>query len=226
MPPPPHSPMQEPHRSLEGRQSAACQKFASHVPECWREKKKKWTESNSDMCTRRRFHPGVCFATVRSCQRFSCDFNCVIFDSGSPLLPTRALAWSFGWCQEIPFSILSLKGRSTRGLGARQGLLFMCFCLSIKKMGRVGEWWGKEGEWHTRFAPAGWCVSYICIWVCVRRGSGSVRDSDGAERVWCTVITLSGMWLSWELLAPGTWENELLFKGKLPSLYRLLALPP
>lgn len=33
-------PIQEPHRSLEGRQSAACQKFASHVPECWREKKK------------------------------------------------------------------------------------------------------------------------------------------------------------------------------------------
>lgn len=92
-------------------------------------------------------------------------------------------------------------------------------------MGRVWEWWGKEGEWHTKFAPAGWCVSYICIWVCVWRGSSSVRDGDGAERVWCTVITLSGMWLSWELLALGTWKNELLFKGKLPSLYRLLASP-
>lgn len=33
------------------------------------------------------------------------------------------------------------------------------------------------------------------------------------------------MWLSWELLALGTWENELLFKGQLPSLYRLLFFP-
>lgn len=30
------------------------------------------------------------------------------------------------------------------------------------------------------------------------------------------------MWLSWELLALGTWANKLLFKGELPSLYRLL----
>lgn len=93
---------------------------------------KKRTESNSDMCARRRLHPGVCFATVQSCQRFSWDFNCVIFNFGLPLLPTQAVAWSFGWCQEIPFSILSLKGCSTWGLGARQGLLFMCFCLYIK----------------------------------------------------------------------------------------------
>lgn len=34
------------------------------------------------------------------------------------------------------------------------------------------------------------------------------------------------MWLSWELLALGTWENELLLKGQLPSLYRLLFFLP
>lgn len=33
------------------------------------------------------------------------------------------------------------------------------------------------------------------------------------------------MWLSWELLALGTLANALLFKGQLPSLYRLLFFP-
>lgn len=33
------------------------------------------------------------------------------------------------------------------------------------------------------------------------------------------------MWLSWELLALGTWANKLLLKGQLPSLYRLLFFP-
>lgn len=34
----------------------------------------------------------------------------VIFNFGLPRLPTWAVAWSFGWCQEIPLGILSLKG--------------------------------------------------------------------------------------------------------------------
>lgn len=174
------------------------------------------------MCARRRLHPGVCFATVQSCQRFSWDFNCVSSILVCHFCPHGRLLGHLAGVRKFLSAFFHWKA-AVHGAWVRGRVCFF--------FGK-GRWKGCESDEGKRervthkVSPAGCCVSYICIWVCVWRGPGSVRDSDGAERVWCTVITLSGMWLSWELLALGTWENELLFKGKLPSLYRLLAFPP
>lgn len=78
-------------------------------------------------------HAGVPLAAFEGCSRFSCNFDFVIFNFGLPLLLTWAVAGSFGWCQEIPFGILSLKGDI--GFGCERGFAFyvcVCFCLCIK----------------------------------------------------------------------------------------------
>lgn len=82
----------------------------------------KWTENNSDVhlkCAPSR----RCFAAVESCHRFSCDFDFVVFNFSWPLSPTWAVAWSFGWCQEILYGILSLKGYT--GFGCERRLRFL-----------------------------------------------------------------------------------------------------
>lgn len=79
--------------------------------------------------------------------------------------------------------------KATLGLGAREGLLFMCFCLYIKdRMSRREMKGDKKSETQSLF-PVCWCVSYNCICVFGREDCTGVRDSDGVERVWCTVIT-------------------------------------
>lgn len=163
------------------------------------------------------------FAAQARCHSFSCSIGFIIFNFSLPHLLTWALSWSFGWCQEIPLSILSLKGDMRFGC-EWQFAFDVCECMLLSVYKRQGR------SETTKFVITCWCVSDISICVpmcvCVWKGDWvSVRDSDGAERVWCTVITLSGMWLSWELLALGTWVNKLLFKGQLPSLYCLLFFP-
>ena len=131
--------------------------------------------------------------------------------------------------------------KGTCGLGEGERVCFGCVCvfLSVYKRTNVrGTERERKSETQCLFKPACVCLISVSVCVCVcvclcvcmyvfgRGDWAGVRDSDGVERVWCTVITLSGMWLSWELLALGTWANKLLFKGQLPSLYRLLFFPP
>lgn len=93
--------------------------------------------------------------------------------------------------------------------------LLMCVFLSVYKRQSVKQ---------QKSLLTSWCVLNICMCVC-KRDWESVRDCDAVECAWCTVITLSGMWLSWELLTLGTWAKKLLFKGQLPSFYCLLFFP-
>ncbi len=165
-------------------------------------------------------------------------FRDVIASAGTSILLSSTLVYQFCSHGQLLGHLAGVRKflsaffhwKGTLGLGVREGLLFMrvCFCPSIKDRQSV------RGSKRDRKSETKSCSSLfvclihvsMCVCLLARGDRAGVRDSDGVERVWCTVITLSGMWLSWELLALGTWVNKLLFKGQLPSLYRLLSSPP
>lgn len=166
-----------------------------------------WCSSHSFCCPSKMSH-------------FSCGIGFIIFNFDLTRLPTWAVAWLFGWCQEIPLGILSLKGDAVWTPGTVCFFTSVCFCLCIKGSESVKQ--------QSLFWLAGVCRIFVsvCECVCLEGKTGWVWERrHRAVRVLCTVITLSGMWVSWELLTLGTCTNKLLFKGQLPSLCHLWFLP-
>lgn len=183
----------------------------------------KWAENDSDMCTWCMLHPGIVLLPSRAVTASAATLILLSSTSVDHFRPHGQLLGHLAGVRKLLTAFFHWK--ATRGLGVREGSLFIWFCLCTKDRKREREKRVKHKVCSSRLV----CVLYLylCVCVCVfgREDWAGVRDSDGVERVWCTVITLSGMWLSWELLALGTWANKLPFKGQLPSLYRLLFFP-
>lgn len=110
-----------------------------------------WCSSHSFCCPSKMSH-------------FSCGIGFIIFNFDLTRLPTWAVAWLFGWCQEIPLGILSLKGDAVWTPGTVCFFTSVCFCLCIK---------GSERVWNNKVC-SDWlvCVGYLylCVNVCVWKG--------------------------------------------------------